>query len=294
MLDKADLTCGYAEMIRSFRNALLTALDGAKGPHLLVWEDLHWADFATLDLLRFLGRRIALLPVLLVVTFRGNEVGADHPLSKALAELPASSLTKIELAPLSARAVNLIARDAGLPGDWLFEKTGGNPFQVGEMLAALPADGSSLPASVREAVTARQARLDAPARDLLEQISVIPAAVPPRLVRALMPDEADRLIADLTGQGILQASPSGDLRFRHEIARIATLDRIPAARRRDYHARILEALKALDPGAHLDQMVHHAAGALDGAAVLAIAPEAAVRARRVAHTARRRPILARR
>ncbi|MBI1401184.1 AAA family ATPase [Hyphomonas sp.] len=259
-------------------NALLAALDGAKGPHLLVWEDLHWADFATLDLLRFLGRRIALLPVLLVITFRGNEVGPDHPLSKALAELPPSSVTTIELAPLSARAVNLIARDAGLPGDWLFEKTGGNPFQVGEMLAALPADGSSLPASVREAVTARQARLDPPARDLLEQISVIPAAVPPPLARALMPDDADRLIADLTSQGILQASPSGDLRFRHEIARIATLDRIPAARRRDYHARILEALKALDPGAHLDQMVHHAAGALDGAAVLAIAPEAAARA----------------
>lgn len=259
-------------------NALLAALDDAQGPVLLVWEDLHWADFATLDLLRFLGRRIALLPVLLVITFRDNETGPDHPLSKALSELPASSLTQIALAPLTPRAVSLIARDAGLPGDWLFEKTGGNPFQVGEMLAALPAEGAGYPASVREAVTARQARLGSDARGLLEQISVIPAAVSPQLVRALLPADADRLMAELTGEGILQASPSGDLRFRHEIARLATLDRIPAARRRVHHARILEALKGLDPGAHLDQMVHHAAGALDGGAVLAIAPEAAARA----------------
>ncbi len=258
--------------------ALLNALGDGQGPFLLIWEDLHWADHATLDLLRFLGRRIALLPVLLVITFRGNETGEDHPLRKAIADLPEASCTEIALTPLTPKAVGQIARAQGLTGQWLFQATAGNPFKVSEIIAAHAGDGAAPPVSVREAVTARQARLEPAARDLLELISVIPAAVPAALVRQLAPDTAVGLIADLTAQGILQASPSGDLRFRHEIARQATLDRIPAVRRRAHHASILAALRALGTGAHLDQMVHHAASALDGAAVLEIAPEAAARA----------------
>ena len=263
---------------RSLYAAVLSALSDGAGPFLLVWEDLHWADHATLDLLRYLGRRIAFLPVFLVITFRGNETGEDHPLRKAVRDLPASSLTEVSLRPLSVKSVNQIAREAGLPGDWLFKATAGNPFQVSEMLAARSEDGAGLPASVREAVIVRQSRLDAGARDLLELISVVPAAVPAALVHQLAPETAGEMIASLTQLALLQASASGDLRFRHEIARHATLDRISAARRRAHHARILEALKALDPGQNLDQMVHHAAGALDGAAVLEIAPEAAARA----------------
>jgi DNA-binding CsgD family transcriptional regulator len=245
---------------------------------VLVWEDLHWADFATLDLLRYLGRRIPLLPVLMVLTFRDNETGEDHPFRKAIADLPEANLTAIPLPPLSAKAVGQLARRAGLPGDRLFQATSGNPFQVSEMLAAKAGAGSGLPGSVREAVAARQSRLDPAARDFLELISVIPAAVPASLAHALAPSEAGDMIRRLTEDRLLQASASGDLRFRHEIARIVTFERIPSARKRAHHARILAALRRLGSAAHLDQMVHHAAGALDGTAVLEIAPEAAARA----------------
>lgn len=259
-------------------SAVLAALANGKGPFVLVWEDLHWADFATLDLLRFLGRRISLLPVLLVLTFRADETGADHPLSQALADLPETSLTRIELPPLSAKAVGQLARRAGLPAERLFQVTSGNPFQVSEMLAARRAGAGALPSSVREAVTVRQSRLDSEARDFLEVLSVIPAAVPAGLAAALAPGSSADMIRTLTEGGVLQASASGDLRFRHELARLATFDRIPAARRRALHARILDALRCLGSAAHVDQMVHHAAGALDGAAVLEIAPGAADRA----------------
>lgn len=258
--------------------ALLAALAEGEGPVILVWEDLHWADFATIELVRFLGRRIPLLPVLLVLTFRDNETGADHPLTQVISDLPETSLTEMQLPPLSARAVGQLARRAGLPGDRLFQATSGNPFEVTEMLAAREAGASVLPASVREAVTVRQSRLDAGARDFLEVLSVIPAAVPASLAAALAPGTSEEMIRRLTEGGVLQASASGDLRFRHEIARLATFDRIPAARRRVLHARILEALRDLGSAAHLDQMVHHAAGALDSAAVLEIAPGAAARA----------------
>ncbi|MBK8198528.1 MAG: AAA family ATPase [Acidobacteria bacterium] len=263
---------------QSLNAAVLDALSDAGRPTLLVWEDLHWADHATLDLLRFLGRRVALLPVLLVVTFRGNETGETHPLTAAIRDLPAGNVAQIPLSPLSSKTVANLAREAGFAGDWLFDATAGNPFKVSEMLAARAAAADRPPGSVREAVTLRQSRLEASARELLELISVVPAAVPAELVHQLVPGQAANLIDDLTGRGILKASASGDLRFRHEIARQATLDRVPATARRAHHARILEALRALGGAAHLDQMVHHAAGALDGPAVLAIAPEAAARA----------------
>jgi DNA-binding CsgD family transcriptional regulator len=258
--------------------AVLDTVSWSNAPMLLVWEDMHWADHATLDLLRYLGRRISFLPLLLVLTYRDDEVGDQHPLMRVIDELPSAVREQVPLRRLSPRAVSALARKASLPGDWLYQKTAGNPFQVSEMLAAGQGASDSLPASIREAVTVRQGRLPGGARELLELISVIPAAVPPGLVRELGGEEAVLIAGDLTSSGILQASTAGDIRFRHEIARVATLERIPSKVRRAHHARILEALKALGENAPLDQMVHHAAGALDGAAVLAIAPEAASRA----------------
>ncbi len=250
---------------------------GEPGPILIIWEDMHWADQATLDLLRFLGRRIAFVPVLLVLSSREDEPGAPLAVRNVLRELPDGAATEIALKPLSPKAVGALARQAGLAADRLYQLTAGNPFLVSEMLAAGEAT-SGLPASVREAVAVRQARLDGEARELLELLSAVPAAVPMDLVARLVPDRAEFLAGLLTGQGILQASAAGDLRFRHEIARLATFERLTATTRRAHHARILAALRAMGQGAPPDQMVHHAAGALDGAAVIELAPLAAARA----------------
>lgn len=255
--------------------AMLETISASNSPILMVWEDMHWADHATLDLLRFLGRRISLLPLLLVLTYRDDELGPQHPLSRVLDELPTHTNELVPLRRLSPKSVSALARNANLPGDWLYQKTAGNPFQVTEMLAAGQGASDMLPASIREAVTVRQGRLPGGARELLELISVIPAAVPAALVHQLGGATAAGIAEDLVREGILQVSTAGDIRFRHEIARVATTERIPAKDRRAHHARILEALRALGPEAPLDQMVHHAAGALDGAAVLAIAPRAA-------------------
>lgn len=262
--------------------AMLAALgsrngNGQASPILIIWEDMHWADQATLDLLRFLGRRIAFLPVLLVLSSRDEEPGVPFAVRDVLRELPDGAATEIALKPLSPKAVGALARQAGLAADRLYQLTAGNPFLVSEMLAAGEA-APGLPASVREAVAMRQARLDAEARELLELLSAIPAAVPMDLVARLVPGRAEFLAGLLTGQGILQASAAGDLRFRHEIARLATFERLTATTRRAHHARILAALRATGEVAPPDQMVHHAAGALDGAAVIELAPRAAARA----------------
>jgi len=129
---------------------LLAELDLPPGPTVLVLEDVHWADEATLDAITVLGRRIASLPALLVLTFRGGEAPPGHPLHATLGAIPARDALVLELAPLSQGAVASLAGDAA---DEVYAVTGGNPFYVGELLAFRSVGG--LPRSVATAVVGR-------------------------------------------------------------------------------------------------------------------------------------------
>src|SRR5688572_10589865 len=146
------------------RSELFRALlDELAGPAatLLVVEDAHWADEATLDLLRFLGRRVGATAALVVVTYRDDEVGRDHPLRVALGDLAtAPAIRRLAVAPLSVAAVARLAAGSGLNPAELHRQSGGNPFFVTEVLAA----GGGIPATVRDAVLARAARLSGDAR----------------------------------------------------------------------------------------------------------------------------------
>ena len=104
------------------------------GPTLVVIEDLHWADEATLDLVRFLGRRIDRAPCLLAISYRDDELAPAHPLRRLLGELPSSMVSRIDLPRLSAPAVELLARRALQSPAGVFAATHGNPFYVTELL----------------------------------------------------------------------------------------------------------------------------------------------------------------
>ena len=99
------------EHIAAFE-ALLRLVTGGSKPSVLVIEDIHWADTATLDLIRFLGRRIARARVLMIVTFRDEEIGARSPVRNLLGEVPADSVERMTLAPLSLAAVPGSPRNA--------------------------------------------------------------------------------------------------------------------------------------------------------------------------------------
>jgi hypothetical protein len=132
-------------------------------------RNAHWADGATLDLLRLVVRRIESLPVLLIVSYRHDELGANHPLAVMLGDVATcAAVTRIGLAPLSAEAVAVLAAGSGVNAAELHRLTGGNAFFVTEILAGGPdavgADG--LPRSVSEAACGRLARLSAVAAPL--------------------------------------------------------------------------------------------------------------------------------
>ena len=148
--------------------ALLTT-----GPTLLVLEDLHWADEATLELVRFLGRRLDGLQLLAVATFRDDEVGPGDRLTGVLGDLASlSGVARMHLSPLTVDAVAALVSTAGSAADppTLHARTGGNPFFVSEVLATGTADA---PDSVRDAVLARAARIPEAARDALGVAAVL-------------------------------------------------------------------------------------------------------------------------
>ena len=130
---------------------------------MLVLEDLHWADDATLDAIAVLGRRIGSLPALLVLTFRRGDAPPGHPLHAAVAAVAAEDSVFLELAPLSETAVASLVGDRA---DEVYAATGGNPFYVTELLGS--SASVDLPRSVadgraRPRVAARR-RLAAPGR----------------------------------------------------------------------------------------------------------------------------------
>ena len=264
--------------------ALLNALQRAEGTTVLVFEDVHWADNATLDLVKYLGRRVSVLRTMLVLTARSDEIGPDHPLTHVLGDLPSASLTRIRLEPLSPEAVAVLAQQAGRASADLYRVTEGNPFFVSELLASSEVEPGQIPDSIRDAVWSRLSRLTAGEREVLEMMSIAPGSVEPWLIRALLGSEAEILVDQCVARRLLRRDSQGALTFRHELARQATLDRLSPSLQRSLHAKVeaaISELPAAQANAQLSRRVHHAAGAGDGARVLKLAPQAAARASRL-------------
>jgi DNA-binding CsgD family transcriptional regulator len=260
----------------------------APGTAVIVFEDIHWADQATLDLVRYLARRIAALPIVLTVTLRADEAVAGHPLRALLDDLPPWSVTTLTLPPLSVDAVAELARRAQRPAGGLHEATAGNPFFVTEVLASGVVDpAQGVPSTVRDAVHGRLERLGAAQRDALEALCVVPGRVERTLADALLPNGA-QAIDDCVQRGVLVAdADAGTLAFRHELARRALADALPAAHRQARHAQVLAALTrwvaAPQQGGggaavSLSRLAHHAAAAGDASRLLDLAPRAAAEA----------------
>ena len=272
---------GTADNAAAIFAAFFADLSASPKPSLILFEDVHWADHATLDLIKFLGRRISRLSALLVMTYREDELPPGHPLLAVLGELPCSQVERLPLAPLSRQAVHQLALGSGRVLAGLFEKTNGNPFYVTEILASAGQD-QDVPRNVQDAVLARLRRLSAASVLLCERVSVTPGQVELALLKQGSNDKGldiDAAIDECVQAGVLQIH--GDtLRFRHELARLAVHEVLLPQRRRNLHAEALQALLGY-PGATKARVVYHAvqAGNLDK--VLQFAPLAGANAARL-------------
>jgi DNA-binding SARP family transcriptional activator len=264
-----------AEARHTIFMALLDALTPPRSPMVMVIEDVHWADEATLDLLIFLGRRVTRTRAVVLATFRNDEVGPDHPFRAVLGNLAtASGVRRLEVPPLSKAAVGELASPYDVEPDQLFEVTGGNPFFVTEILGAL-VPTPSVPTSVSDAVLSRVGRLSPAARKAVDTAAIIPGRVEIALLRAVT-GAGDDDIDTCQQAGVLLGDGTG-LRFRHELARLAVEQALPAARRTAVHAAVL-AYISTQPGTDVDRLAHHAEEAGVADAVQVHAARAAERA----------------
>jgi len=250
--------------------AVVDELENGPTPSILVIEDVHWADEATLDLLKFLGRRINRIKSMIVATYRDDEVAADHPLRFVLGDLPNRSVTRLRLPPLSEAGVDMLADRLGRRVKDLFLVTGGNPFFVTEALATKEA---GVPVTVRDAVMSRATRLSSPARAVLELVSVVPAKTEMWLLNDTVNPDSSTL-EECVAAGMLKID-ADVIAFRHELARLAIEESLPMPRHHKLHARVLTALIDRNTDSLLPQLVHHATQANNGPAVLKYAPVAA-------------------
>lgn len=248
-------------------------------PTVLVVEDVHWIDAASVEVLRFVARRLEAMSCAVVITYRDDEVGPQHPARPLLGDFAVlGHLTTLRLDPLSERAVGELLGNSPWAADRVYSLTGGNPFFVAEV-AKEP--DRPLPATVRDAVLART--WDIAPEDF--EVLQLAAAAPDRLDDRVLPTLGVDLptLRRLYDTGLLLRNREG-LVFRHELARLALESTIPASGVARLHARLLDALEQIEPRDPA-VLTHHAVAATDSRRATAYAREAAGEAARAgSHT----------
>jgi DNA-binding CsgD family transcriptional regulator/tetratricopeptide (TPR) repeat protein len=254
-------------------------------PYLLVIEDAHWADEATLDLIRHVSRRVHACHALVLVTYRPEDTTPGHPLRIVLGDAATATGTRrLDLPALSRAAVRTLAEQhtqshpeaAATDVEHLYRVTGGNAFFVTE---ALSAGAAELPTTVRDAVLSRTARLSRRAQQVMDLVALAGARAEMPLLETILADGLAAIDEPLE-HGLLLMSRD-EVYFRHELARLAVAEQVSAFRRIAIHRQIIAALRDRSAsGVPVDhaRMAHHAEAAADSDAVLAYAPDAAVRA----------------
>ena len=243
-----------ARFLDGVARVLAEATSGEK-PGLLFVDDVHWADASSLEVLAFLVRRLGDRPVLVLATWRPEELAPDHPARAILADASRDGLADvIVLERLDQDDVAELAAAAGASSELserLYEETQGLPFFVVEYLDS-EADGSSLPPGVRGLLEARVTGVGEVAGQVVAAAAVLGRPSDPGLIRAVSgrsEEETVTALEELTRRGLLAESDGGELAFRHEQARRVAYELTSAGRRRLLHGRAAGALGPHNSGA---------------------------------------------
>jgi len=250
--------------------AVLDLLSRTLRPTVMVIEDTHWADEATLDAIKYIGRRVGRTNGLLMLTYRDGEVDYDHPLRGVIGDLPPQDVARIQLGGLSLASVSSIIGDSEIDPRVVLDATNGNPFLVTEMAST---DGDAVSASLQDSVMARVQKLSPAAREMLKTISVIPEPIPGLDVLGLTGATEDRL-DECVRRGLLDTE-SGFVGFRHDLIRRTIESTLTASERVAANQLVLDGLPDETYDTHPCLIIHCAVEANDIARVVDLAPRSA-------------------
>ncbi len=260
------------------RSALFTRffheLSKQKEPTLLVFEDIHWADEATLDFIKFLARRITGIHCLFLLTYRDEEIHSRHPVKNIMGQLPADSFTRLQLAPLSRQAVEKIAAEKGYKGEDVYGISGGNPFYVNEILASY---SPGIPENIKDSILSVYNRQDENTRRIWEILSVLPTGFETSRLEKMEPSYSTAIENSL-GSKILIVKDKL-IFFKHELYRRTIEASLSPLVRVSLNKRILDLfLENFEQHNETERIIHHAKNANEYDLVVRYAPLAARKA----------------
>jgi DNA-binding NarL/FixJ family response regulator len=238
----------------------------AEQPVLLAFEDLHWADRSTLELLSFLVRNVAGDRVMIVGTARTEDLALDAPAGRTVTELArVATTTRMDLHGLERAELRELAVSAGivLDGagvDALHARTGGNPFFALELLDAGVATAGPLPPSVTDTIELRLGTLPDATVRAIRAAAVAGAVVDTELVATVLdaaPETVERALREALALGVLVPDPAtGEVAFRHALVREVAYAGLLASERRRLHEAVAIALEAR-PDTDAALLAHH-------------------------------------
>jgi DNA-binding CsgD family transcriptional regulator len=249
-------------------------LENQKKATLIIVEDIHWADEATFDFLKFFIRRITRLHCLLLVTYRENEIHSTHPLRTVLGQLPPDFFTRLQLTPLSRGAVETMAAEKGYKGKDVYGISGGNPFYVNEILASY---STGIPDNIKDSILSVYNRQNEKTKQVWQILSVIPTGLEAKYLEKLEPYYSEAIDNSLDTKILIM---NGDLiSFKHELYRRTIETSLSPITRRNINKRMLDILVESDEQSkEIERIIHHAKNANENEIVVHYAPLAAKQA----------------
>jgi DNA-binding CsgD family transcriptional regulator len=267
------------------RDALFTGflheLERQRKTSIIIFEDTHWADEATIDFIKFLSRRITQLHCLCILSYRDNEIHSSHSLKNLFGQLPAHSFTRMQLVPLSRQAVEKMANEKGWNGQDVYTISNGNPFYVNEILASY---SRGIPENIKDSILSVYNSLDEDTKQILRIMSVLPTGFEIKHLKTIEPFYLNAL-QNCLELGIL-VDGNDQIYFKHELYRRTIENSLSPFTRLALNKRVLDLfLESFEQHDELERIVHHAKNANENELVVKYAPLAAKKAALVgAHT----------
>ena len=241
---------------------------------VLVFEDIHWADEATLDFVKFFARRINRTKCLFVLTWRDEEIGQQHPLRNVLGDVAPDTYTRLQITALSKQAVQKLADEKGYDGEDVYNISGGNPFYVNEILASY---SPGVPDNIKDSVLCVYNRLEEEAKNVWQQLSVIPEGL--EVSRLYKIDHSwHEVIGNCIASRILIIK-NHKIFFKHELYRRTIEVSLSPFKRIALNKNLLRLfLSSFEQKGEIEKIVHYAKNANENALVVQYAPLAAQQA----------------
>lgn len=251
-------------------SSTLQLLHNRNQPVLMIIEDIHWADESTIDLIKFLGKRINQEKALLIVTFRDDEVGSGHPARTMFGDIPQKNILRMNLIPLSEHSIESIAELNGVNSEGLYEKTNGNPFFITEIIAA---KDENIPLTIKDSILAKLSRLSEKAKNFIELISVIPGKIDLGFIKELISYLS--ILDECIETGKLKRDFQY-ITFKHELVRLSIEESLPESKKEKFNSQLLNILlQKEEQEKNYANIVHHAVNANDKNVIIKYAPLAA-------------------